>query len=45
METGGAVSRKELRPDDWHRIWPELAAAGAAAKETAAEPAGEHAHG
>lgn len=21
----GAVTRKELRPDDWHRIWPELA--------------------
>lgn len=19
-----AVSRQELRPDDWHRIWPEL---------------------
>lgn len=23
--TGGAVTRKELRPDDWHLIWPELA--------------------
>lgn len=23
--TLGAVSRKELRPDDWHLIWPELA--------------------
>lgn len=22
--TGGAVTRQELRPDDWHRIWPEL---------------------
>ncbi len=22
--TGGAVSRKDLRPDDWHLIWPEL---------------------
>lgn len=22
--TKGAVSRKDLRPDDWHRIWPEL---------------------
>ena len=20
----GAVTRRELRPDDWHRIWPEL---------------------
>lgn len=22
--TGGAVSRRELRPDDWRDIWPEL---------------------
>lgn len=22
--TGGAVTRKDLRPDDWHEIWPEL---------------------
>jgi DNA-binding transcriptional regulator YdaS (Cro superfamily) len=22
--TGGAVTRKDLRPDDWHLIWPEL---------------------
>lgn len=22
--THGAVRRWELRPDDWHRIWPEL---------------------
>jgi DNA-binding transcriptional regulator YdaS (Cro superfamily) len=22
--SGGAVSRRDLRPDDWHRIWPEL---------------------
>lgn len=22
--TGGAVSRRQLRPDDWFRIWPEL---------------------
>lgn len=22
--TDGAVSRWDLRPDDWHRIWPEL---------------------
>lgn len=25
--TGGAVSRRDLRPDDWHRIWPELVTA------------------
>lgn len=23
--TAGAVPRKEMRPDDWHLIWPELA--------------------
>ncbi|MDR9108984.1 transcriptional regulator [Burkholderia multivorans] len=23
--TGGAVGRRDLRPDDWHLIWPELA--------------------
>lgn len=22
--TGGEVTRKNLRPDDWDRIWPEL---------------------
>lgn len=24
--TGGAVTRRDLRPDDWQEIWPELAA-------------------
>lgn len=23
--TNGAVTRKDLRPKDWHLIWPELA--------------------
>lgn len=23
--TDGAVTRIDLRPDDWHEIWPELA--------------------
>lgn len=23
--TRGAVTRRDLRPDDWHLIWPELA--------------------
>ena len=23
--TNGAVTRKDLRPDDWQLIWPELA--------------------
>lgn len=22
--TSGAVTRRDLRPDDWHLIWPEL---------------------
>jgi DNA-binding transcriptional regulator YdaS (Cro superfamily) len=22
--TAGAVTRREMRPDDWQRIWPEL---------------------
>lgn len=22
--TDGAVTRRDLRPDDWHLIWPEL---------------------
>jgi hypothetical protein len=24
IESGGAVRRWHLRPNDWHRIWPEL---------------------
>lgn len=24
--TGGQVTRKDLRPNDWQEIWPELAA-------------------
>ena len=23
--TSGAVTRQEMRPDDWHLIWPEIA--------------------
>lgn len=26
--TGGAVTRKDLRPHDWREIWPELAEKG-----------------
>jgi len=22
--TGGQLSRRDLRPEDWHAIWPEL---------------------
>ena len=25
VATEGAVTRRDLRPDDWHLIWPELA--------------------
>ena len=28
--TGGKVTRRDLRPEDWQRIWPELADAKAA---------------
>lgn len=24
MATGGAVTRRDLRPDDFHLIWPDL---------------------
>ena len=24
--TSGAVTRQDLRPDDWHLIWPDLVA-------------------
>lgn len=30
--THGAVTRRDLRPDDWHLIWPELARAGQSAQ-------------
>ena len=33
--TGGAVTRRDLRPDDWQQIWPELAD----------QPTQEEAHG
>lgn len=25
LATNREVTRRDLRPDDWHRIWPELA--------------------
>jgi len=31
--TVGEVSRRDLRPDDWQRIWPELADPASAQKE------------
>lgn len=32
--TKGAVTRRDLRPDDWHLIWPELAKPARKAKPT-----------
>lgn len=34
--TDGAVSRKDLHPDDWMEIWPELATPQKRSKATAA---------
>ena len=34
--TSGAVTRRDLRPDDWHRIWPELVTAQHPAPEAKA---------
>lgn len=33
----GAVRRWDLRPDDWHRIWPELIGAESAPTAPAAQ--------
>lgn len=33
--TSGAVTRKDLRPNDWHLIWPELAENDPQAKDAA----------
>lgn len=30
LATDGKVTRKELRPDDWQRVWPELVDSAAA---------------
>lgn len=35
----GAVRRWDLRPDDWHRIWPELIGAEGAPQVPLSEPA------
>lgn len=36
--TGGTVRRWDLRPQDWHLIWPELIGAEGAPKVVKAEP-------
>jgi len=43
MATAGGVSRKELRPDDWHKIWPDLAAVPLPRRATDPVPASGHA--
>ena len=35
--TNGRVTRKDLRPDDWQEIWPELAPAHAERAQAATE--------
>lgn len=30
LATNGAVTRKDLRPNDWQKIWPDLAEKAAA---------------
>ena len=35
--TNGAVTRQDLRPDDWQDIWPELAEAHATPAQAATE--------
>ena len=32
--TEGSVTRRDLRPDDWHLIWPELATPAEPTQET-----------
>ena len=45
VASAGAVRRWDLRPDDWHRIWPDLVGAeGApAVPEASAQPAAQEA--
>lgn len=37
--TGGKVTRRELRPDDWQEIWPELVSADQAVAKALQEAA------
>lgn len=43
MLCGRAVRRWDLRPDDWHRIWPELIGTAGAPDVPASEPATQEA--
>ena len=39
LASDGAVTRRDLRPDDWQLIWPELAPKQAVAKRSSREGA------
>lgn len=39
--THGSVTRRDLRPDDWAAIWPELACAPAAQPDPGADDASQ----
>ena len=41
--TAREVARKDLRPDDWHKIWPDLAAESTPRRATDSVPAPGHA--
>ncbi len=41
--TDGAVTRRDMRPTDWQRIWPELAQVNAASRHLAPAASGNHA--
>lgn len=38
IATGGLVTRQEMFPEDWQRLWPELAPSCAATASTAVTP-------
>jgi DNA-binding transcriptional regulator YdaS (Cro superfamily) len=40
--TEGAVTRRDLRPDDWHDIWPELAEAQSGKAQAAIQNVAGH---
>jgi hypothetical protein len=38
VDEASSVRRWDLRPDDWHRIWPELVGADGAPQVPADQP-------
>ena len=45
VEADSGVSRRDLRPDDWHLIWPELSLTSEAATASRRDPTREPVHG